>query len=177
MLAIWSLVLIFSKSSLNIWKSRFMYCWSLLSIILGISIISILNTRLPWWLVWASLVAQAVKNTTAMRDTWIWSLGWEDPLEKGTSTQSSILAWRIPWTEMPGKLQSLGHKELDTTEWLSLYSLLMPGMYESIHTDLEWRPRLPTAKELSWKDMVVKSHKNDPITLFQLWRERVRWKE
>ena len=43
-------------------------------------------------------------------------LGWEDPLEEGTATHSSILAWRIPWTEEPGKLQSWGCKELDTTE-------------------------------------------------------------
>ena len=47
---------------------------------------------------WASLVAQLVKNLSAMREMWIQSLGWEDPLEKGKATQSSILAWRIPWT-------------------------------------------------------------------------------
>ena len=47
---------------------------------------------------WASLVAQLVKNPTAMWETWVWSLGWEDPLEKGKATHSSILAWRIPWT-------------------------------------------------------------------------------
>ena len=47
---------------------------------------------------WASLVAQLVKNPPAMRETWIQSLGWEDPLEKGKTTHSSILAWRIPWT-------------------------------------------------------------------------------
>ena len=47
---------------------------------------------------WASLVAQLVKNLPAMRKTWVRSLGWEDPLEKGTATHSSILAWRIPWT-------------------------------------------------------------------------------
>ena len=46
----------------------------------------------------ASLVAQLVKNPPAMRETWAPSLGWEDPLEKGKATQSSILAWRIPWT-------------------------------------------------------------------------------
>ena len=46
----------------------------------------------------ASLVAQLVKNLPAMRETWVWSLGWEDPLEKGKATHSSILAWRIPWT-------------------------------------------------------------------------------
>ena len=47
---------------------------------------------------WASLVAQLVKNPPAMWETWVVSLGWEDPLEKGKATHSSILAWRIPWT-------------------------------------------------------------------------------
>ena len=47
---------------------------------------------------WASLVAQLLKNTPAMQETWVRSLGWEDPLEKGKFTHSSILAWRIPWT-------------------------------------------------------------------------------
>ena len=47
---------------------------------------------------WASLVAQLVKNPPAMWETWVRSLGWEDPLEKGKATHSSILAWRIPWT-------------------------------------------------------------------------------
>ena len=47
---------------------------------------------------WASLVAQLVKNPPAMRETWVQSLGWEDPLEMGKATHSSILAYRIPWT-------------------------------------------------------------------------------
>ena len=47
---------------------------------------------------WASLVAQLVKNLPAMWKTWVLTLGWEDPLEKGKATHSSILAWRIPWT-------------------------------------------------------------------------------
>ena len=47
---------------------------------------------------WVSLVAQPVKNPPAMRETWVGSLGWEDPLEKGKATHSSIVAWRIPWT-------------------------------------------------------------------------------
>ena len=46
---------------------------------------------------WASLVAQVVKNPPAMQETWVQSLGWEDPLEKGKATHSSILTWRIPW--------------------------------------------------------------------------------
>ena len=52
-----------------------------------------------------------------MRETQVWSLGWEDPLEKEMATHSSTLAWKIPWMEEPGRLQSTrGHKELDTTE-------------------------------------------------------------
>ena len=50
------------------------------------------------WYSWASLMAQLVKNLPAVRETWIQSLGWEDPLEKGKATHSSILVWRIPWT-------------------------------------------------------------------------------
>ena len=51
---------------------------------------------------WASLVAQTVKNLPAMQETWVLSLGWEDPLEKGVTTHCSILARRIPWTGEPG---------------------------------------------------------------------------
>ena len=55
---------------------------------------------------WASLVSQLVKNLPAMWETWVWSLGWEDPLEKGKTTHSSILAWRIPWTIVCGVAKS-----------------------------------------------------------------------
>ena len=55
---------------------------------------------------WASLVAHMVKNPPAMQETWVRSLGWEDALEEGMATHSSILAWRIPWTEKPDGLQS-----------------------------------------------------------------------
>ena len=57
---------------------------------------------------WASLVAQLVKNLPAMWETWVRFLGWVDPLEKGTATHSIILAWRLPWTEEQGRLQSMG---------------------------------------------------------------------
>ena len=57
---------------------------------------------------WASLAYQMVKNLPAMQQTEVRSLGQEDPLEKGMATHSSILAWRIPWTEEPGRLQSTG---------------------------------------------------------------------
>ena len=53
-------------------------------------------------------MAQTVKNLPAMQDAWVRPLGWADPLEKGMATHSSILAWRIPWTEEPGMLQSIG---------------------------------------------------------------------
>ena len=60
----------------------------------------------------ASLVAETVKNLPAMREIRVQSLDWEDPLEKGIATHSSILAWRIPWTEKAGRLySSQGHKE------------------------------------------------------------------
>ena len=51
-----------------------------------------------------------------VQETWVQSLDWEDPMEEGMATHSSILAWRIPWTEEPGGLQSTGQKESDTTE-------------------------------------------------------------
>ena len=57
---------------------------------------------------WASVVSQLVKNLFAMKETQVLSLGREDPLEKEIATHSSILAWRIPWTEEPGGLQSMG---------------------------------------------------------------------
>ena len=60
----------------------------------------------------ASLVAQKVKNPSAKQDTRVRSLGREDPLEKGMATHSSILAWRIPWTEKPGGLQSIGSQRV-----------------------------------------------------------------
>ena len=65
---------------------------------------------------WASFVAQLVKNLPALQETWVWSLGWEDPLDKGNTTHSSILAWRFPQTVY----SPLGCQESDMTEWLSI---------------------------------------------------------
>ena len=74
----------------------------------------------------ASLVAQRIKCLPAMRETQIQSLGWEDPLEKEMAAHSSILAWRFPWTEGPGRLQStgsqrVGHNLSDFTLGLSTH--------------------------------------------------------
>ena len=63
----------------------------------------------------ASLVAQPVKNLPAMQETWVRSLGQEDPLVKETATHSAILAWKIPWMEEPGELQFMGSQESDMT--------------------------------------------------------------
>ena len=83
----------------------------------------VLNSR-------ASLVSQTVKNLPPMQETQVQSLGWEDPLEKELATHSNILAWRIPWTEEPGRLEFMGSlwwdlKESDTTNWMTsfLFSL------------------------------------------------------
>ena len=60
----------------------------------------------------ASLVVQMIKNLPAVQETWVRSLGWEDPLGKGMATHSSILTWRIPWAEEPDGLQSLGWQKV-----------------------------------------------------------------
>ena len=65
-----------------------------------------------------------VKNPSSMQKTRIQSLGQEDPLKEEMATHSSILAWEIPWTEQPGRLQTMGLQESDTTEWLSTHTLI-----------------------------------------------------
>ena len=66
---------------------------------------------------------QIVKNYPAMQETWVWSLGREDPLEKGIATHSSILAWKIPWREEAGRLQSMGLQKRRTCTHGHGYSL------------------------------------------------------
>ena len=70
----------------------------------------------PLYYSWTSLVGQLVKNLPAMWETWVWSLGWEDPLQRGMATHSSILDWRIPWTLVHGVAKSW--------TWLSTFHLL-----------------------------------------------------
>ena len=65
---------------------------------------------------YVSLVAQTIKNPPAVQETWVRSLGQEDPLEKGMATHSSIITWRIPWTEKPGRLLSMESQESDITK-------------------------------------------------------------
>ena len=87
---------------------------------------------------WASQVAQTVKNPPAMPETWFWSLGQEDPLEKGMVTHSSILAWRIPWTEEPSGLQSMGLQRVGH-DWSDL------AMADDV-----WSFRMPSKRLVWW---------------------------
>ena len=82
---------------------------------------------------WASLVVQTIKNPHAMRETWVQSPGWEDPMEKWKATHSSILAWRIPWTEEPGRLQPMGSQRVGHN-WAT--SLLLDAMTNSTDISL-----------------------------------------
>ena len=87
------------------------------------SIILFLFSHKRFFTSWAtreSLLAQMVKNSPSMQETWVWSLGQEDTLEKEMATHSSILAWRIPWREKPGGYQLWGCRESDMTVQLSL---------------------------------------------------------
>ena len=86
------------------------------------------ETELNWTELRVSLVVQMVKNPPAMLETWVWSLCWEDPLEKGMATHSSIPAWRIPWTEEQGRLQSMGSQRVGYN-WVTFTSLPSEGTF------------------------------------------------
>ena len=89
-----------------------MLCFSLSLGRKGCCCVCIYVFRILFTPYWASLVAQTVKNLPAMQEMGVQSLGQEDPLEKGRATHSSILAWKIPWTEEPGGLQSMGSQRV-----------------------------------------------------------------
>ena len=81
-------------------------------------------------------MAQIVKNLPAMKETWVQSLGWKDPLEEGMVTHSSILAWEIPWTQEPGRLHSMGSQ---SPTRLSTHTTLMSFIIctDTFHTSVE----------------------------------------
>ena len=87
---------------------------------------------------WASLVAQMVKNLPVIQETWVQSLCWEVPLKEGMAPHSSILAWRIPWTEEPGRLQSEGFEESDTTKQLSTRTRTHTHIQQGNYTMISW---------------------------------------
>ena len=76
----------------------------------------------------ASLVAQLVKNPPEMWETWVWSLDWDDPLEEGMATHSSILAWRIPWAEESGGLQSMESHRVGH-DWVTKHSTAQHSIF------------------------------------------------
>ena len=85
---------------------------------------------------WAALVAQMVKNLTAVWETWVLSLCWEDPLEKGKAIHSSILAWIIPWTEEPGRLKSMGSQRV-WHDWVTFIFLSLTA-YANDTVLIQW---------------------------------------
>ena len=116
---------------------------------------------------WASLVAQLVKNLTAMQETPVWFLGLKDPLEKGNATHSSVLAWRIPWLYSPR-----GHKESDTTERPSLSHFLILQMYLSWNVTqwlhLPWH--LTLRNMITWKEIFINS-----LFTLKMFTEKISW--
>ena len=98
--------------------------------------------------------SQTVKNLSAVWETRVRSLGWEDPLEKGMATHSSILAWRIPWTEEPGALQTMGSQRVGHVVAQLVKNL--PAMWETWVRSLGWEDPLGKGKAthssiLAWR--------------------------
>ena len=108
----------------SMWKASWHFLdellWTLLEPHFVITLCLIINMLMH--LLWASLMAQLVKNSPAIWETWVQYLGWEDPLVKGTATHSSILVWRIPWIVWSMGLQKVRH---DWVISLSFYAFIM----------------------------------------------------
>ena len=107
-------------------------------------------------------IAQSVKNLPAMQETQVRFLGWEDPLEKEMATHSSILAWKIPWTEEPSGLLSMDSQELDTTSWLNHHCHRWKLIFK-MTCSLSNFPYLRKKKK-NWKDRGFRIS-NSPIAL------------
>ena len=132
----------------------------------------------------ASLEAQRLKRLPAMRETWVRSLGREDPLEKGMATHSSILAWRIPWTEEPGRLQSMGSQRvghdwatslsftfmsyIGLPRWLSVKRTHLPVQEMQIWT-LGWENLLEKAMATHSSILAWKSHGQRSLVSYSPW--------
>ena len=97
---------------------------------------------LPLWL--------SGKESAVMQEAWVWSLGWEDHLEKGMATHSSILDWRIPWIEEPGRLQSIGLQRVghDCSNWAHTQNCTRELIIS--REDPERRERVRWLQEISW---------------------------
>ena len=104
------------------------------------------------------LVAQMVQNLPAMWETWVRSLGQEDPLEKGKTTHSSILACRIPWTEKPGGLQSMGSQRV-RHDWAT-------NTYPLVAQTVKNLPAMPETRAQSWVRKVPQRREWQPTPIF-----------
>ena len=104
-----------------------------ISLVVKYSYFIIYNIHIIWLcvIIHASLMAQVVKRLPAMRETWVWSLGWED-LEKEMATHSSTLAWKTPWTEEPGRLQTMGSQRVGH-DWVTSLSQYVVYDMNNIH--------------------------------------------
>ena len=100
-----------------------------------------------------------VKNLPEVQETWVWSLSWEDPLEKGMATHSRILAWRIPWTEEPGGLQSIGSQR-GRHDWVSTHTHV-----RNIKDDLTFRVGLIWEYRVVFQNMIKFYYANNWPTI------------
>ena len=138
------------------------------------------NKGQKWYGPWygpkgASLVAQRLKRLPPMQETWVWSLGQEDPLEKEMVTHSSILAWRIPWTEKPGRLQSKGSQRVGH-DWATS---LTHSLTHSLNHSVRGESRLRT----TWGNCIYCAHlcrthgMSYMVIIYLIWEHRVEfWK-
>ena len=99
-----------------------------------------------------SMVLQTVKRLSTMRETQVWSLGWEDPLEREIAIHSSTIAWKIPWTEEPGRLQSMGSQRVGHDWATSLFSCLYGPSLTYIHD--YWKNHIFDYMGLCWQSNV-----------------------
>ena len=102
-------------------------------------------------------LAQSVKSLPAMQETWVWSLGREDALEKKMATHSSILAWRIPWTEEPGGLQSMGSQRVGHDWVTNFHFFTFPSL-------------------VYWASLVAQMVKNLPA-MWEAWVQSLGWED
>ena len=100
-----------------------------------------------------SLVAQMVKHLPTMRETWVRSLGWEDLLEKEMAPYSSTLAWKIPWVEEPGRLQSMGSQRV-RHDWATSLHFMTITLQPKEPTQVNYKIRIPLQQITFWSEQI-----------------------
>ena len=124
------------------------------------------------------LVAQRLKRLPPMRETWVRSLGQEDPLEKEMATHSSILAWRIPWMEEPGRLQSMGSQRVGH-DWATSPQLTSPHLYPHAPNPCQsWEEQcLSPSVKWGWGWEARGKEKSLPLFWESKWRQFIKREE